>query len=48
MVEIKPFVPSGFADLLLNLPKPIITDSKELIHFEDNRLKMWNQGFVLY
>jgi hypothetical protein len=48
MITIPNFVPSGFADLLENLPDPTIKSTNELISFEDERLKMWNQGFVMY
>ena len=47
-ILIKPFVPSKYADFLENLPEPALKAVNELIVFEDERLKMWNQGFIVY
>jgi hypothetical protein len=46
-MEIPSFIPVKFADLFSNLPKPL-SQVPEPITFEDERLNMFNQGFVLY
>ena len=47
-MAVKQFVPGSYADLLLNLDEPELKGVNELVTFEDERLKMWNQGFLLY
>lgn len=47
-MEISSFVPVKFADMFSNLPKPMLSQVSETVTFEDERLKMFNQGFVLY
>ncbi len=47
-MTVKQFVPGSYADLLLNLDEPALKGVSELVTFEDDRLKMWNQGFLLY
>ena len=47
-MAVKQFVPGSYADLLLNLDEPALKAVNELVSFEDERLKMWNQGFLLY
>jgi hypothetical protein len=47
-MTVKQFIPASYADLLLNLDEPTLKGVNELVTFEDERLKMWNQGFLLY
>jgi hypothetical protein len=47
-MSVKQFIPGSYADLLLNLDEPALKDLKELVTFEDERLKMWSKGFLLY
>ena len=47
-MTVKQFVPASYADLLLNLDEPVLKGISELVTFEDERLKMWNKGFLLY
>lgn len=47
-MTVKQFVPGSYADLMLNLDEPALKGVNELVTFEDERVKMWNQGFLLY